>query len=1297
MLNPRNVPEKELSEESCELEAAAVLPASCLRHLDSSNWKERIACLEAFEKAVEEMEANHMPCQALVRLLDKEPGWKETKLQVMQKKLRIVTLIAQKGPFSKTCAQFVLGNLVDKIGDVICGNDTKEALTAVAEACGLPWTAGKVTEAAFLQDSPRTHSETLNWLADAIKEFGFDGLEAKDFVGYIKLALAAAHPDVRASAFNLLGLMYLYVGAPLRVLFEDEKLSLLSQIDAEFEKVKGQKPPTPTRGRCKFCRNGGSEQRGGDAQHCPRKEAVDISKKITMELLSKMQDPSWKIRKDGLEEAARIISEAKAIQPSIGDLPGALQVCLQDANKGLVKQTLSVLQQLARGMGPGIKQHVRTLGLPLIAMLRDSKGSLRVAAFKTVEVWAEQTGLKDWLEADDDDPSAEGSKENNVGRQGLLGWLAEKLPSSTSASASADLLRCVPHLYLNLEDRREEMRKAAYEALPFFLSHLGLEKMSEVAGKLKPASRDQVLVVLEKAKVSPSEKSDKNFVRSPSKLPRSKPQPKTTSDASPLVVSSPSEILSSGDLNLDVKKTHSEGTVLKAKRIPSGKIQTKFSMKEDFSKLGPIYTVVPNAKEQRMKDEKALKVLRWNFSTPNSKHVEQLKAQMGSCMSNWLQEELFHSNFQHHIKALTVMNKHLENEKEGIISCLDLILKWLSLRLFDTNTWVLMKTLEYLKRLFSLLIGEKYQLTENEASSFLPYLLLKMGETKEAILKEVRAIVKQTILIYPASKTFYFLLEAAKGKNANQRVGCLKELGLLFKAYGPDVCQPNPSKAWKAIIALAGDSSNAVHSAALKVIVAARDVYGTEAFKAIGNISERHMGLLEESLKEAAARQIKQEKLNSQLSSLSIRPVVAEGSKQSHGANHHSGKAHLTPSQDGAGAGNSGRMPFCKDPKGRDVVIHCGASLDSQEERSITSNINMIICHVASGDVGTSIKALAQIQEILKQEDKAEAMAGHINQFLIATLRQLKFIHRLHVTAEEKAMGKDQVIELYRCVISNMVSLFQVDSLAQEASAGVLKDTMNSLIALSLDSPVEGLQEGQELNRLVNLLVTKVLEKSDQTRILSTLLALLHESLTASSNLLTFSEMVAKCLWNVTRLLPRSIGSINLDQVLLDLHLFMKALPKAKLKQYQSDFPHRALKTLLHTLCKLKGEEILDHLTLIENRGESELESHLWKLLRHSAQQAGQEANMEDPHQPMDGSDGNALAAIFKKINSKESARAGLEELYEYKKKYPDADLEPFLKKRSLLFRSYVKHGLAVIGSERESKAKTYLSPAKPV
>lgn len=65
-------------------------------------------------------------------------------LQVMQLKLRVVALVAQRGQFSKTSASLVLEGLVDKIGDIKCGGNAKEGLTAIGEACSLPWTAEQV-------------------------------------------------------------------------------------------------------------------------------------------------------------------------------------------------------------------------------------------------------------------------------------------------------------------------------------------------------------------------------------------------------------------------------------------------------------------------------------------------------------------------------------------------------------------------------------------------------------------------------------------------------------------------------------------------------------------------------------------------------------------------------------------------------------------------------------------------------------------------------------------------------------------------------------------------------------------------------------------------------------------------------------------------------------------------------------------------------------------------------------------------------------------------------------------------
>lgn len=1310
--------EPELSIEVCEEKASAVLPDACLQQLDSGIWKERLACMEEFQKAVELMDRTEMPCQALVRMLAKKPGWKETNFQVMQIKLRIVALIAQKGTFSKTSAQIVLDGLVDKVGDVKCGNNAKEALTAIAEACLLPWTAEQVMSVAFSQKNPKNRSETLNWLSNAIKEFGFAGLNVKAFISNVKTALAATNPGIRTSAITLLGVMYLYVGPSLRMFFEDEKPALLSQIDAEFEKMQGQTPPAPTRGNSRHAVGSGDDAEDGEDQEESGNDIVDllprsdISDKITSDLVSKIGDKNWKIRKEGLDEVASIINEAKFIQPSIGELAPALKNRLNDSNKILVQQTLSILQQLATAMGPNIKQHVKNLGIPIISILGDSKSNVRAASLTTVNAWTEQTGMKEWLEGED--LSEELKKENPFLRQELLGWLAEKLP--TLRNVPSDLVLCVPHLYSCLEDRNGDVRKKAQDALPFFMMHLGFEKMAKATGKLKPASKDQVLAMLEKAKANmpakpapPTKTSSKAVGAAPTKCQ---------------AASGSGEDFSSSTVETkpDAKKSKAGGTTAKSKGIQGKKVPSKSNLKEDEDRSGPVFIIIPNGKEQRMKDEKALKVLKWNFTTPRDEYIEQLKTQMFSCVAKWLQDEMFHADFQHHNKALAVMTEHMESEKDGVISCLDLILKWLTLRFFDTNTSVLMKSLEYLKLLFAMLNQEEYHLTENEATSFIPYLILKVGESKDVIRRDVRSILNKMCLVYPASKMFPFIMEGTKSKNSKQRAECLEELGCLVESYGMNVCQPTPGKALKEMAVHIGDRDNTVRNAALNTIVTVYNVHGDQVFKLIGNLSEKDMSMLEERIKRSAkkpnaalARQVEEKPQRVQSANANMLrkgPAEDMSSKlnQARNTTSHSESSHTVPREfqlDLDEIENDNGTVRCEmpalvqhklddlfepvlipEPKIRAVSPH----FDDMHSNT-ASTINFVISQVASGDINTSIQALAQIDEVLRQEDKAEAMSGHIDQFLIATFMQLRLIYNTHM-ADEK-LDKDEIVKLYSCIIGNMISLFQIESLAREASAGVLKDLMHGLITLMLDSRVEDLEEGQQIIRSVNLLVVKVLEKSDQTNILSALLVLLQDSLLATASSPKFSELVMKCLWRMVRLLPETINTINLDRIMLDIHIFMKVFPKEKLKQCKSEFPIRTLKTLIHALCKLKGPKILDHLTMIDNKNESDLEAHLCRQIKQSVDQTGSKSDKgtEKCASRMDEKSPKAkvndiLAEIFKKIGSKENTKEGLAELYEYKKKYSDADIEPFLKNSSQFFQSYVERGLRLIEMEREGKGR---------
>ena len=49
----------------------------------------------------------------------------------------------------------------------------------------------------------------------------------------------------------------------------------------------------------------------------------------------------------------------------------------------------------------------------------------------------------------------------------------------------------------------------------------------------------------------------------------------------------------------------------------------------------------------------------------------------------------------------------------------------------------------------------------------------------------------------------------------------------------------------------------------------------------------------------------------------------------------------------------------------------------------------------------------------------------------------------------------------------------------------------------------------------------------------------------------------------------------------------------------------------------------------------------------------------------------------------------GLAELYDFKQKYPEADIDPFLKRTSEFFQSYIERGLKNIEMERKGRKVT--------
>lgn len=816
---PSQRTEKELSEDAVDEILSEILPADSISGLEDANWKVRLAAIEQFVEVVRELDPADRPTQALVRALSKKPGLKDTNFQVLKAKLEALKLLAESGEMSSVSVECCVSDIAEKLGDPKNGTLAAETLMALAEATKLDPVATAVLDFAFSQKSPKVQIEALKWLGEAIKEFGFV-VQVKPLMDSVKKAVGATNPGVRSAGIAFTGTLYLYIGQQLSLFFEGEKPALLQQITAEWEKHDGEAPPDPVRRQKGADVDGESPEEVKVNMH-DLMEKVDISSHITEALLSELVDKNWKVRSEALQKLVNVVKEHKYISSNLGDLPPVLALRLVDSNSKIAVAAIALCQSLGTAMGSQCKVHVRTLFPSFLQGLGDSKVWVRSAALACINTWGEQCGYKVFFDGEMiGDALKSGSP---VLRSELWAWLAEKLPDIPPKSfPREELTVCVPHLFSNLEDRNADVRKTAQDAVPAFLIHLGHTSIMKAVGKFKPATQSVLTQIIMKANVPMMQMADEE------------PEAGKT-------------VKSGG------AKAAGSSTVVKNKTAaPKSGGKTAGRKKDEEADTSPLLQV-NGQKHQRLLDEQKLKVLKWNFTSPREEFVEQLKDAMTAANVNrTLTANMFHSDFKYHLKAIDMLNEDLPNNPAATVANLDLILKWMTLRFFDTNPSVILKGLEYLHTVFDSLIEENYSMFEQEALSFVPYLILKIGDPKDAVRNSVKSLFKQLERIYPASKLFVFLLDGLKSKNARQRTECLELLGYLIEGYGLSVCQPSPVAALKEIAKQISDRDNSVRNAALNCVVQAYFIEGDKVYKMVGQICDKDLSLLEERIKRAA-------------------------------------------------------------------------------------------------------------------------------------------------------------------------------------------------------------------------------------------------------------------------------------------------------------------------------------------------------------------------------------------------------------------------------------------------------------
>ena len=745
-----------------------------------------------------------------------------------------------------------------------------------------------------------------------------------------------------------------------------------------------------------------------------------------------------------------------------------------------------------------------------------------------------------------------------------------------------------------------------------------------------------------------------------------------------------------------------ESPALKRKPVAS----TTLSLKKEVnaSNVNPIITTDLKAKEVRMNVDRGIN--KWTFETPRRDLVELLAEQCTNNLSPALISQLFsvdHYKEKDYLAGLTHLDEFLVSpplsvriDQLAIANC-DLILKYLTVRFFDTNTSILLKSLEVLEHLLGLLDESGYQLSDYEASSFIGFFIQKTGDPKETMRVKMRLILKQLARVYPVSKLFLFLLKGLDSKNSRTRTECLDEVAALLHRHGQTAF--TPAKALPIIAAQVGDRDAAVRNASLGAVCQAYLLIGDEIYKHIGRIEEKDKAIIVERIRRLPAP-------SSELKTKAV--VEAPIVKKTLNLTETTKQTLLTKPLVLANVTKQFRLDFednlapiasilveKRQPEPRKIEhivpailqnINTIESISVERLEILVESTLQKLQTCATVDLLDTLKA---VEKVISHPDQ---MKGHVG-LIVAALTQ-----RAHIAFSELSLGASSELKICKIIVNVFIHIFtHVDS-ANSVAPVILEKCVHEILMRLVDPNFQKADLGGSIARSLNVLMVRVIENCEPNSIIRALLHILLQSsmsddlieVTTKTSSTKFTDLVMKCLWKITKLIPKLIesGKLIVEDLLLDINDFLNLAPPQYWKRKsidthneQADMPLRTVKTILHEVVNKLGVEAMNYAGVLPNQHQSHVVNYLRQMVLSTERKKNNgQTPVATPRSSQPAADYEAqLDDIFVMISEKEFSKQGIQRLHDFQKAMPNAFLlvESRISQTGSYFQGYIRRGLS--------------------
>ena len=1305
--------------------------------LSSPDWKERLQGVADLLAALGTKGDDERAAltEAVLRQLGYAPGWTDSNLQVVQRCLEVVSLLAATSRgFTRRHAVIVMTPLVDKIADVKLKGAACEALSSCSKALGHRFLVAQLSRRAAAHRNPKVLEVALTWVAGELESAGASAFDVAAVIELGKTALNNTNPNVKAAAVKLMGVAHSRYGPLVASSVAALKPALVATLQAEFVRcpfhgappaaapAAAAAPPPLSASQLAPARvtqavaldvgaGGGNETLLVELDAAPRE---DVSAKVTPKLVKDLGSAAWKERQAALDAVDGVVnSSGRRISPaSLGmDLMPALRGRLTDSNKMLTIQALGTIALLAEACGAGAatEKAFRPVYPELLKCWADPKKQVREAVSKALSAYAATQALERILP-----PVAacvgEPKAPMDAKREALL-WMATAVKA---APEQCDLGPAFGAAATGLVDKSIDIRDAA-SLLCTALAAVAGDDGCQRALRTLPREAQAALAERLGPLVRPV---------APAQQPHAAPQPPPlAAEDSVAGRSRPGTAGGSGARASTTSGAPSRPTTAGGSAAGGGR-QSVARTGSMLPITGPLILACPPER----KDERVAKLPRKALGIVSGKDLasdvrdsaaaEELHAQLGAYVRSDLLALLMSDDFKKHITAVEDLEAAVSSQLDDVVSILDLLLRWSVARLCELapNTSSLLRVLQWLATLFDALARAGLKLREEEAVLLLPVVMDKCGHNLPAVRERFRKIMQASLAVYPVPKCAALLGLALHSKNTRSRVECLEELGAIVTAHGFEPVERSGARILPTICALAGERDAAARKAAADTLVT--------CYRAIGEALWRHCGTLTEAqqqLLDGLFRKLQRTGSSAVTGAASVAaaaaaPPAAVAQRPASA----SAQAVSTPTRLDA------RPPADLQSSALSVVgstpVAPGGTSGAASLTAWTAGLQALQDGAPSDEQAIGVfKVIANtLMDLTAVDDSVVATFVADADRLAALLARLA--SRMFATACSSAQ---QPAPSRGCkyVLNALAAMFAVPRMAQAVAEPTMRVAMGELLLLLLDERVAGIAEGPALVRSLNVLMLRILEHASRTASFVALLLMLRQppavlaGPAAAERRVRFFDLAVKCLIKLTKTLGQSLAGLDVSEVLLTIHSFFMLLGVDEIRRRgaEDDRPLRMVKTVLYELTKALGPAIKEHMQKIPPptfEPAPIIYAYIDLNLQSLASQpqalgtgaespqpgGGQGAGAGTPARVPAGSSAAPatpgtsdpqrvlLAGIFRKIGDKLTSLEGIEELYDFKQEHPAIDIQPHIAKTSDAFQLYIQRGLAQVEVRRAAE-----------